>query len=600
MKSISKSASYMKICIHVALLFLAVVLLVTMTRKSQQSSPTFRLPLTFEGSYSQDGGPWQTLDEHTKLNALDGDLILRGTFGENQEFLEEATPVSFYLDYVIMTISVNGEIVYGGYPYTEDMIRDLCSKAWATWYTPALSAEDEIEIQLTNPYQFGNADAYHEFLQMIYLGTREMILSTFEKQTLPDWLLGFGMVICAMVLFGIAFAGLIQRHKGMDVLAAGGLLVLFAGGFILFDILNISLLNPRYVLNSYSRQLCLMLFAFELLLFTGCYLTGRWKKIANFLVAVSAVSDFGFFFWALVTGRTLFGLMLPWTVIHALLFLTMNVIGVIHVCTQQGESNRMLVGSCVLNTVMILEIVNCFTCWWQNLQLIKIVFVLLLLVYIIYEITQITRNYRAAIREEKLAQELKESRVQLSLGQIRSHFIYNVLNAINYTGQHDSQKSGEAVECFVRYLRGNVDILQNDTLIPFERELAHLRDYVALEKIHYDEHIGFVEELQAGDFLMPPLVLQPLVENAIHHGFDKMERSGSITLRVTRSEETVMIVVADDGAGFDQSNPVRTGAVGVENVRFRLENMIGGTMEIKSRPGEGTRVILTMPYRPVE
>lgn len=99
---------------------------------------------------------------------------------------------------------------------------------------------------------------------------------------------------------------------------------------------------------------------------------------------------------------------------------------------------------------------------------------------------------------------------------------------------------------------------------------------------------------------MPPLVLQPLVENAIHHGFDKMERTGSITLRVTRSEDTVMIVVADDGAGFDQSKPMRDGAVGVENVRFRLKNMIDGTMEMKSRPGEGTRVIITMPYRPVE
>lgn len=601
MKPISKFLSYNKIFIHTALLLLAVVLLVLVNQKSRQSTPTILLPMTFNGVYSQGGGTWQILDEHTKLNALDGELILKGNFEENQEFLEEGSPISFYLDYIMMKISVNGETVYGGYPYSEDLIRDLCSKVWTTWYTPALGAEDEIEIRLSNPYHFGNADAYNEFLRMIYPATEAKILSNFEKQTLPSWMTGYGMVICALVLFGIAVAELAQRHKGVDGVITGGLLVLFAGGFIMFDTLDISLCNPFYVMNSYGRQICLMLFVFELLVLTRYFLTGRAQMIANILTAVSALVNFGAFILALVTGRTLFGMMFPWMMIHALLIASMLVLCIWHVRKYGGESRRMLFGGCVLYPVMLLEIVNCYTCWWQDLSLMKIVFLLLLLVYIIHEIKQIARNYRAALREAKLAQELQESRVQLSLGQIRSHFIYNVLNAINYTGQHDSGKASEAVECFVRYLRSNVDVLQqNDKLIPFDQEMAHLRDYVALEKIHYDENIGFLEELQVRDFLMPPLVLQPLVENAIHHGFDKMERIGSITLRVTRSEDTVMIVVADDGAGFDQSKPMRDGAVGVENVRFRLKNMIDGTMEMKSRPGEGTRVIITMPYRPVE
>lgn len=149
------------------------------------------------------------------------------------------------------------------------------------------------------------------------------------------------------------------------------------------------------------------------------------------------------------------------------------------------------------------------------------------------------------------------------------------------------------------YLRSNVDVLQNDQLISFEQELAQLRDYVALEKIHYDEEICFEEHLEVMDFFIPLLVLQPLVENAIHHGFDKMQQTGTIKLRVTQSVDNIIIVISDDGAGFDQSKPMRDGAVGIGNVRFRLEHMIGGRMNIESHPGEGTTVTIMMPYRPV-
>lgn len=557
------------------------------------------LPLTFEGVYSQDGGEWQTLDEHTSLNALDGDLVLRGTFGEQQAYFEEGMSISFYLDYIMMTILVNGEVVHGGYEYSETLIRDLCSKAWDEWRIPQLNPEDEIEIRLHNPYRFGNADAYDEFLQMIFPGTQEKVLSHFEKNTLPYWMTGYGMVICALVLLGMSIAGLAQRRKGIHVLVSGGLLVLFAGGFIMFDTLDISLCNSWYVMNSYCRQLCLMLFVFELFVLNGRYLTGNSQKVAAFVTAVSEAVDIVFFLMALVSGRTLFGLMKPWTMIHAVLFVVMVLLCVYNVWNCSGEARMMLCGGCILYGVMLLEMVNCYTRWWQSLLPVKIVFLILLLIYLVNEIRVISHNYLAAVREEKLQAELKESRVMLSLGQIRSHFIYNVLTAINYTGQHDATKANEAVECFVRYLRSNVDVLQNDELIPFEKELEHLRDYIALEKIHYDEDIAFQEQLEETDFLIPPLVLQPLVENAIHHGFDKMQRKGRISLHVTKKDDIMMVVVADDGEGFDQSKPMRDGAVGVGNVRFRLEHMIGGTMHMESAPGEGTRVTITMPYRAV-
>ena len=582
-----------------ALLLLAAVLLMTVNRQSQQAMRSFILPLTFEGSYSIGGSEWQTLDEDTKLNALDGDLVLRGTFGEMQEYLEEGTVISCYLDYIMMTISVNGEVVYGGYPYTESLIRDLCSKAWATWATPQMNAGDVIEIRLQNPYRFGNADAYNEFLRMIVPATPEKLRGYLEKQTRPYWIAGLGMVICALVLFGMAFAGFSQHRRGVGVYMSGGILVLFAGGFVMFDTLDISLSNQLYVMNSYARQLCLMLFVFELFVLTGCYLSGKTQKLAALVTVVSAVTDAIIMLIAFVTGRTLFGMMLTWAMIHAVLVALMVLLCVYQLRNNNGESRLSLWGGCILYLVILAEFVNCITCWWESMMLGNIAFTLLLLIFLAREIKMIQKNYFAAIREERLEAELRESRVRLSLGQIRSHFIYNVLTAINYTGQHDASKANDAVECFVRYLRSNVDVLQNDKLIPFEQEMAHLRDYIALEKIHYDEDICFKEQLEVTDFLIPPLVLQPLVENAIHHGFDKMQKQGSIIVSTMRSGDTVTITISDDGAGFDQTKPVREGAVGVRNVCFRVEHMIGGTMNIESHPGEGTRVTIQMPIRDV-
>ena len=447
------------------------------------------------------------------------------------------------------------------------MIRDLCSKVGVTRETPRLGPEDEIEIRLHNPYRFGNADAYNEFLQMIYPGTAERLLSQFEKKTLPEWMTGYGMLICALVLLGMSLVGFVQRHKNTYLFVSGGLMVLFAGCFVMFDTIDISLLNPNYVMNAYARQICLMLVVFELFALTRRFLSGIPQKIAGLATAVSAGVDAVLMFVSLVTGRTLFGLMLPWSVVHVILLVLMALLCVYQLWSQKCETYLMLCGGCVLYATMLLEVLNCYTCWWEDLVLVKAVFTLLLLIYLVLEIRKIPRNYLAALREEKLAAELKESRVMLSLGQIRSHFIYNVLAAINYTGQQDAKKANNAVECFVRYLRSNVDVLQNDQLIPFEQELAHLRDYVALEKIH--------------------------------HGFDKIQRQGTIKLRVTRSVDSMILVVSDDGEGFDQSKPMRDGAVGVGNVRFRLEHMIGGTMHIESRQGEGTTVTIIMPYKPV-
>lgn len=161
---------------------------------------------------------------------------------------------------------------------------------------------------------------------------------------------------------------------------------------------------------------------------------------------------------------------------------------------------------------------------------------------------------------------------------------------------YDPAEANQTVVHFAKYLRGNINILQDDELIPFRKELEHLEDYIVLEKVRFGERVQFVKELELEEFMIPPLILQPIVENAIKHGVLRTPKGGSIKLTTKRSFNQVDIQIIDDGAGFDLDTPIREGAVGISNVKFRLEYMIKGKMEIESVPGKGTTVTIKMPY----
>lgn len=83
---------------------------------------------------------------------------------------------------------------------------------------------------------------------------------------------------------------------------------------------------------------------------------------------------------------------------------------------------------------------------------------------------------------------------------------------------------------FARYLRDNIDIMQDDKLIPFSKELQHVKDYVALEQVRFGERIEFVCDIKEKEFNIPPLVLQPIVENAIKHGLTPKKEGGTVDI----------------------------------------------------------------------
>ena len=198
---------------------------------------------------------------------------------------------------------------------------------------------------------------------------------------------------------------------------------------------------------------------------------------------------------------------------------------------------------------------------------------------------------------EEMEARLTLSRSMTMMSQIRSHFVFNLLNAISGMCKYDPEKADDTIVRFARYLRSNINIMEDDKPIPFSTDLHQLEDYVILEQVRFGDRITFLTDIEEERFLIPPLILQPVVENSIKHGLSRKKEGGTIMLRTRSDEKNIIITVEDDGIGFDRAELEKEKSVGLKNIRFRLHHLAGGTLKIDSRPDCGTTVTIKIPKK---
>lgn len=200
------------------------------------------------------------------------------------------------------------------------------------------------------------------------------------------------------------------------------------------------------------------------------------------------------------------------------------------------------------------------------------------------------------LRMQRQEKQLAESRIDIMLSQIQPHFLYNTLTAIRRLCDVDPQQAKEAIRAFALFLRSNMDSLKSKAPIPFEQELSHAQNYLALEQQRFQGRLRVVYALGPRDFSIPPLTLQPIVENAIRHGILRREEGGTVTIRTGETPNAWQVQVLDDGVGFHPPDPAEARShIGIENVRGRLAALCGGTLDIHSAPDKGTAVTITIP-----
>ena len=194
---------------------------------------------------------------------------------------------------------------------------------------------------------------------------------------------------------------------------------------------------------------------------------------------------------------------------------------------------------------------------------------------------------------------MTEQRVQIMLTQIRPHFLYNSLTVIQDLCRTNPEQAENATIQFAKYLRGNMDALQINAPIPFTEELEHTKEYLSLEQMRFEEKLTVRYDIQCEAFSLPPLTLEPIVENAVRHGVrGNSDGRGEVAIATREYPDHYEITVTDTGPGFDPEKlPKDQGRshIGLQNVREQLAQMCNGALNIASAPGKGTCVTITIP-----
>jgi signal transduction histidine kinase len=213
-------------------------------------------------------------------------------------------------------------------------------------------------------------------------------------------------------------------------------------------------------------------------------------------------------------------------------------------------------------------------------------------------------NRRAAwalAREEQrrlhVSAELTTARLAALSGQLHPHFLFNTLNAIASLVRSNPGAAERMIERLSDLLRAAL-AEGHEATIPLRREFDLIDDYLAIHAARFPDRFHYSLALPDGlhSFPVPPLLLQPLVENAIRHGLDQRVAGGRLEVHaVTTDGDALRLVVDDDGVGVRL--PLTRLGVGLRNVESRLGAIYGGkaVLEVAPRVGGGTRATLILP-----
>ncbi len=210
---------------------------------------------------------------------------------------------------------------------------------------------------------------------------------------------------------------------------------------------------------------------------------------------------------------------------------------------------------------------------------------------VLFFFVNVSKNIQLAQEQEKN----KDAQIRIMMSQIQPHFIYNALSSISTLISINPSKAQKALDSFTEYLRHNLAALTATKLIPFEEELKHIKTYVSLEEVRFNDRIRVEYDIYVKDFYVPPLSLQPIVENAIKHGILKKVEGGKVVLKTYETDSAYIVEISDDGVGFDLVNfkDDDNKHFGINNIKHRIKNMCNGDITIESEVDKGTKVTVT-------
>lgn len=211
----------------------------------------------------------------------------------------------------------------------------------------------------------------------------------------------------------------------------------------------------------------------------------------------------------------------------------------------------------------------------------------------------VAREHRK--QDRALAQtrhELVDARIDAATSQIQPHFFGNALGTIHYLCLTAPETAAHFTELMADHLRAMADASGSDACVPVADELLYVDHYLEMRHISSPDRVHYRMDVQTSDFVVPPLSILTLVENAVDHGIGSSRNGGTVVVETREHVDRFEINVIDDGKGFAHSQKASTRThVGLENARYRVEQLCSGTLVVRDEKDRGTRVTISIPKR---
>ena len=195
----------------------------------------------------------------------------------------------------------------------------------------------------------------------------------------------------------------------------------------------------------------------------------------------------------------------------------------------------------------------------------------------------------------------KEQELATLKSQINPHFLFNTLNSISAMVSTNAEETRTMIAQLADMLRYIIEGFKID-LVPLKAELHFVKDYVNLESKRMGDRLTteFQVDQSLATFPIPPMILQPLVENAIKHGISPLEDGGRVTVQIQKSKDTIVFRVSDTGVGLSSADPLSAASgIGLKNIDTRLRRIYGDSagLEISSPKSSGCEVTFILPSK---
>lgn len=550
--------------------------------------------LSINGIISIDGGPEKEVYEtnwHTPINKT---LVVNGHFSHD---INNGSSLILWPRNLRVKLYVNDILkISTGQRDSFPSFIEYAGNSYQLFYIGDVSKEDNIRIEIVKAYKSCRINVINNFFDHMFFGRESAVYQSIMEKEIYQPFIGITLVIAGILILTISFFQDFSLFKYLNRIFNLGWFFIVGGISYICDSSYeyLDLLFPHPVFNTLI-DLCSapILILFSIIFIKNSVKDATLKHYLTYLTKLLIVLDLIPVILQFSGLRDMHELQDQYVLLGGS-FIFISCIAVLYdiIRLKNREIIEVLISTLPLIFCLLLKIINIIIDQGIERTYLRFGILTSSLLLLHYTLKYIKKSILLVEQEEHKSWQLQNAQVAIMLSQIQPHFLYNALNTLQYICKKDGMLAAEAINHFASYLRGNMDSLTMNCLIPFEQELEHVKHYLYIEKLRFGNRIHIEYNLEFTDFYVPTLTLQPIVENAIRHGITKQEEGGIIQISTKLSHDNVWIIISDNGVGFDEITDTKKdhSHIGIKNVKERLKLQCDGTLFITSTPRKGTVV----------